>query len=357
MAEVSDRGIAPAPRVSTADLGVGLQALERLRESTYDLVDVTPSVAPEEFRTAGTNTLLTTGLLIDTRFSAARFDRTPAHIARAGVDHYMLSLYLEGEAEFTAGRRVATVRSGDVIFIDMAHANRTDMAAGRSGAVHTVALVLPRVLLTPLLGAPDSATAALLSRDSRAGRLVGERLLALQREGAHLSAGDAAAAVDGVAGLVAEAVGPAREAELAVAHASRRALLAAIKSYIEKNLLSEAVAVPALCRRFGVSRATLYRLFEGDGGLAHYVQDRRLHRAFMQLISPAGRQARLIDFAVDNHFSSDNTFIRAFRHRFGLTPGEVRELAIDRARANGHGGTRTGFGFEAEALAWIGRLV
>jgi AraC-like DNA-binding protein len=68
----------------------------------------------------------------------------------------------------------------------------------------------------------------------------------------------------------------------------------------------------------------------------------------MQLISPAGRQARLIDFAVDYHFSSDNTFIRAFRHRFGLTPGEVRELAIGRARA--------GFGFEAEALAWIGRI-
>ena len=77
MAEVSDRGIAPAPRVSTADLGVGLQALERLRETTYDLVDVTPSVAPEEFRTSGTNTLLTTGLLIDTRFSAARLTARP----------------------------------------------------------------------------------------------------------------------------------------------------------------------------------------------------------------------------------------------------------------------------------------
>jgi AraC-like DNA-binding protein len=352
MAEVSDRGVAAPPRVSTKDLGVGMQALKRLRESTAELVDVTPAAAPEDFRTTSTDTILTTGLLIDTRFSASRFDRTPAHIARGGMDHYMLSMYVDGEAEFATGRRVATVRAGDVILIDMARANRTDMAAGRSGAVHTVSLVLPRVLLAPLLGAPDSASASLLSRESPSGRLIGEHLFSLRREGARLSAGDAAAAVDGVAGLVAEAVGPAREAGLAVAHASRRALLAAIKSYIEKTLLSEAVAVPALCRRFRVSRATLYRLFESDGGLAHYVQDRRLHRAFMQLISPAGRQARLIDFALDYHFSSDNTFIRAFRHRFALTPGEVRELAAGRARTEG-----AGFGFEPEAIAWIDRVI
>lgn len=353
MAEVSDRGdIATPPRLSTKDLGVGMQALKRLRESTSELVDVTPAAAPEDFRTTSTDTILTTGLLIDTHFSASRFDRTPAHIARGGMDHYMLSMYVDGEAEFTAGRRVATVRAGDLVLIDMAQANRTDMTAGRSGAVHTVSLVLPRALLAPLLGAPDSVSASLLSRESPAGRLAGERLFSLRREGAQLSAGDAAAAVDGVAGLVAEAVGSAREAEVAVAHTSRRFLVAAIKSYIEKNLLSEAVAVPALCRRFGVSRATLYRLFESDGGLAHYVQDRRLHHAFMQLISPPGRQARLIDFALDYHFSSDNTFIRAFRHRFALTPGDVRELAAGRARTEG-----TGFGFEPEALAWIDRVV
>ena len=352
MAEVSDRGMATAPRVSTKDLGVGMQALKRLRESVSELVDVTPAAAPEDFRTTSTDTILTTGLLIDTHFSASRFDRTPAHIARGGMDHYMLSMYVDGEAEFATGRRVVTVRAGDLVLIDMAQANRTDMTAGRSGVVHTVSLVMPRALLAPLLGAPDSVSASLLSRDSPAGRLVGERLFSLRREGAWLSAGDAAAAVDGVAGLVAEAVGPAREAEVAVAHTSRRFLVAAIKSYIEKNLLSEAVAVPALCRRFGISRATLYRLFDSDGGLAHYVQDRRLHRAFMQLISPAGRQARLIDFALDYQFSSDNTFIRAFRHRFALTPGDARELAASRARTEGNG-----FGFEPEALAWIDRVV
>jgi len=339
------------PRVSMTNLGAGRQALERLRQATCDIVDVTPAVASEEFRSTTTDTHLTTGLLIESRFSAARFDRTSAHVARSGIDHYQVVMYLDGETEFAAGRRVAPLRRGDVVLIDVAQPNRTLMAAGRSGAVHVMSLVLPRLLLAPLLGAPDSVSASLLSRESPAGRLVGQRLLSLRHEGAQLGDSDAATAVAGVAGLVAEAVGSARDAELAVVRASRSALLATIKSHIEKDLLSEAVTVPALCRRFGLSRATLYRLFEPEGGLAHYIQERRLHRAFTRLISPAGRPARMIDLAVDHHFSSDNTFIRAFRRYFGLTPGAARDLA----HADGHGAAASRFRFEADARAWIGR--
>lgn len=40
----------------------------------------------------------------------------------------------------------------------------------------------------------------------------------------------------------------------------------------------------------------------------------------------------MMDLAFEFRFSSDNTLIRAFRRRFGLTPGEVRELSALRAR-------------------------
>lgn len=355
---MSDAGAAATPQASPPGPGAGKHMLDRLRESTHDIVDVTSSVAAEEFFNFSMGTHLTSGLLFETRFSSARFDRTPRHIARGGFDHYQVVMYLDGNTEFTAGRRVARLRPGDVVLIDVAQPNRTDQTAGRSGVVHGLALMLPRALLAPLLGAPDSVSASLLSRESPAGRLIGERLLSLRREGARLGVGDAAAAaaVDGVAGLVARAVGPARQAELAVARASRQALLAAIKSYIERNLLSETLAVPALCRRFRLSRATLYRLFEPEGGFARYIQERRLHRAFMRLISPVGWPSRMIDLAVDHHFSSDNTFIRAFRRHFGLTPGEARELAIGRARADDHVAMASGFAFEADSLAWIASL-
>jgi len=48
-----------------------------------------------------------------------------------------------------------------------------------------------------------------------------------------------------------------------------------------------------------LSRAALYRLFEPDGGLAHFVQQHRLHRAFAMLTSSAYRHWRIIDIALN----------------------------------------------------------
>src|SRR5262249_59167918 len=87
------------------------------------------------------------------------------------------------------------------------------------------------------------------------------------------------------------------------------------------------LAAADLCRRFHIPRASLYRLFEADGGLARYVQEQRLNRALIWLIAPEANGKRLVDIALDLQFSSDSTFVRAFRRRFGLTPGELRDLA------------------------------
>jgi AraC-like DNA-binding protein len=211
----------------------------------------------------------------------------------------------------------------------MAQENSTRMRAADSGFCRIVSLLVPRAQLAPLLAGPDSVSASVLSRETQAGRLAAERLLAL-RQGA--ARADDGASVDDLARLVAGVIGAAREAETDTARAARKALLASIKRHIETGLNAPSLSAAALCRRFGISRAQLYRLFEADGGLFRHVQERRLRRAFRLLTSPAGGAARMMDLAFEFRFGSDNTFIRAFRRRFGLTPGEVRELSALRAR-------------------------
>ena len=70
-----------------------------------------------------------------------------------------------------------------------------------------------------------------------------------------------------------------------------------------------------------------------------------------------GGLAPLTRIAEDVGYQTDTAFIRAFRRHFGLTPGEARELAVDRARDNGRGEATNGFEAEADALAWIAGLV
>ena len=112
-----------------------------------------------------------------------------------------------------------------------------------------------------------------------------------------------------------------------VERAERHLYLGAIKRHIEANLTSPSLSAGQLCRRFRISRASLYRLFEAEDGLARFIQAQRLNRALRQLVSPEWQGKDLIDLAADLQFSSASTFIREFRRQFSATPGEIRELA------------------------------
>jgi AraC-like DNA-binding protein len=107
----------------------------------------------------------------------------------------------------------------------------------------------------------------------------------------------------------------------------RRAALASLKRLIERHIDSPALSVELICARSGWSRATVYRLFELEGGLARYIRQRRLERAFRELMRRRPRRRRIIDLAIDSQYASEATFCRAFHRLFGVPPGEVRARA------------------------------
>jgi AraC-like DNA-binding protein len=296
----------------------GPGALAQLRAMTTDVCDVIPLVAEDDFHITSATAMAGNALLVDTRITDVEYDRTPAHIACGGMDHYHITLCLEGEMRFSSGRREVTLGPGDIVLLDMAQPNRTVLRGG-DGRTHLRAIILPRAMLAPRLAHPDSATAILLPSDHPHARLLASHFAALG-----LTPQPEADSLGGTADIVA-----------GVERAERHLYLTMIKRRIANNLETDALTTEGLCRHFQISRATLYRLFEADGGLAHYVREQRLNLAFRQLLSPAAQDERLIDLAVGMRFSSDSTFIRAFRRKFGLTPGELRELADKWLRETG----------------------
>jgi AraC-like DNA-binding protein len=61
----------------------------------------------------------------------------------------------------------------------------------------------------------------------------------------------------------------------------------AIKAEIERSLTDPALGPQALLDTFGITRSTLYRLFEPSGGVAAYIAKRRLRLAFRRITDPA----------------------------------------------------------------------
>ena len=108
-----------------------------------------------------------------------------------------------------------------------------------------------------------------------------------------------------------------------VRRAARVAQRAAIHEFIEANLGRLDLSAELILPQFGVSRATLYRLFEAEGGVRKYIVDRRLFRALLD-ISECGPQRGKIQRAAKRWgFSSAANFNRSVQQVFGGAPGAL----------------------------------
>jgi len=88
--------------------------------------------------------------------------------------------------------------------------------------------------------------------------------------------------------------------------------------------LGEELTLSALAQLASFSDFHFHRLFQATVGLPvmEYVRKRRLYHAACRV---ADSRERLTDIALDCGFGTPETFIRAFRKVYGMTPGEFRK--------------------------------
>lgn len=330
------------------------QGFERLCELIVDICDATMLCDAENFQFTASTLHLGSALLLESRSSALRYNRTPEHVAR-GLDHFQLVMYLGGGAEFIAGEHTFLQRAGDVSLINMSKPLLTREIPSDDGVVQVLSFMLPRPLLAPLFPAIENVPTIIFARrDAPFGMLISEQMLALRRCATQLTQAERQAAARSLAQLAAGGMEWRADDADPLPRLSQEALRARINRHIEENLGTTSLDVSNLCRRFALSRASLYRLFAPQSP-ANYIQQRRLHRAFAILVSPAFRPWRVIDIAVECQFSSDATFIRAFRREFGMTPGEARERSL--RTSNEPPDDRPAEPFpDAESARWVAQL-
>lgn len=261
-------------------------------------------------------------LLSETAGSPVRFHRNGATIARTAIEHYLVQVYLEGGYAGTVGGREVEMRAGDVCVLDL-----TRPLSTRAGDFRNITIVVPRDSLDPLVKAPDALHGLILPQGSAAATLLGDHLQTLYRQLPGMTAREAQAVAGGTAGLVAACLGSAPDAHQPALAELHAAMLGRIRRFIDERLEEPDLDGDAICRTFGLSRSSLYRLFEPLGGVAAHIRGRRLARALADLVAPPPGRTRVIDIALHWGFGSEASFSRAFRAAYGLTPGEAREVA------------------------------
>jgi len=282
-----------------------------------------PGVPASAFQLDMTAWHLGTVMLGSIRASALAFDRSASIVSASGMDHLMVQLYTEGGFAGTAGDRAIEVAPRDVCVFDLTQTLHT-----RASDFHNLTLLVPRPYMEAAVEDVAALHGLVLSGRNPLTELVAEHLCALAARVPRLQSTRAAtAAARGTIALITTMLataGPQTRARASAVSPSphRRAM-----QFIDRRLSDQTLDSDAVAEELGMSRATVYRLFEPLGGVCAYIRRRRLTCAALHLASPDYRHERLSQVAFRWGFSSEASFSRSFRLQFGLTPTDARERA------------------------------
>jgi AraC-like DNA-binding protein len=264
------------------------------------------------------------------RYNAHAIIRTPAQVATGLSDGISVQLYRRGSIRGAVGDVELYGAPDRIVLQDLAHPFSvwTDDS-------EVIGVIVPRARIechdwirmrAPVLSWPI---------DSSTGRVLASALTTLWAELPRAEMSDGPRLARSFVGVLNGLLQPSGNHLGDV----RLALNVAIRQYIADHLDYLALDVDTLRREFFCSRATLYRLFEEDGGVARYIRDARLRACMHDLARPSATRKHIGLIATRWGFENPSHFNRLFKQSFGVVPSAVGGLTLtsqDRPRTRYH---------------------
>ena len=234
--------------------------------------------------------------------------RTAAQVRRTGFDHFVLQHIVSGELRVDVGDDQRILRAGDSVWLDTTKPN-TMTAIG----CHLYTLSVPRERLAAFgISASQLHSVVVPTRDlhyqSAFSRLI-------------RGAGESDLEV-----LISRSITPEsrRPSGLGLNASARRTRREAALNFIEAHLHRSNLSPEMVIAGARTSRATLYRAFEELGGVSEWILSRRLRRLRSALMVD---RRPLADMIGDFGFVSLSHATTAFRSRYGVSPGALRDAS------------------------------
>jgi len=341
--------------IETSYFDTGVLAVSDRFATWRESIDVLFEVNPYDEQTrdryfARVNSFLLDDIAINhCQLGAQTYTRDAARIARDGLDHYQLHVYLSGSIDMVCGGREVSAKVGD--FVNLDHA---ETFSSRTTDYEILNVFIPRRRLAPLLHSPDSTHGAVFDSQTSSGRLLRDYVIALHKAAGDITVAQAPNAAEALVQLAALALNGVDLKSGEPPASTDHALMLKAQVFIKENLHKHELGPSFIASSLGLSRARLYRVFAPCGGIAEYIREMRLRRAFTDLISPRLIHKQVAQIAYEWGFKDPAHFSRLFRQRFGGNPSEVREAGAN-AAANQAGSSELPFG-DTKYAFWIANL-
>ena len=260
-------------------------------------------------------------------FSSQFFVRDRNHLLRHDdSDHIVLQWYAQGSCHAHNGGRNFIQSSEHIVMMDLGYESFSSTISPFS---EVITIVIPRELLQEYWGPIDNLAGLSLPVNSTRGALLKNFMISLCEELDTIKLADASAVAQSTMHIVSymfQNEFKQIDAAEGIVEVELRLL---IKDFLAANLRNPQLSIDMLVKKFNCSRATLYRMFQTQGGVARYVNQLRLQRCYKHLVSSNVKRSQIAKIAQYWGFSNRQQFTRQFKQYFGVSPSDVVASSTD----------------------------
>lgn len=245
--------------------------------------------------------------------------RTKALIRREPVDHWAITLGKRGGTYLNSEGRSLEAPAGSPFVLSLGQE-----MSNRREADERLQLYLSRDSFHSAAHLLDASCLTCL--EPPGGRLLADYMRLLLDNVPSLNDDDAPRLVDTTRAMIAACLAPSGNRIAEARPVINATLMERVRLTVRRNLRSPHLGPGLICRDAATSRSQLYRLLEGEGGVAHYIRKLRLSEAF-SLLCNGPQNLTISEIAEALCFADSSAFARAFRREFGSSPTDIRVAA------------------------------
>ncbi len=247
--------------------------------------------------------------------------RTPAKIARATEDYFLVSIQTAGRGKIVQDDRVADLSPGDFALYDSTRPY--ELIFDEPFQQHV--LQLPGAALRTRLRNTETLTARKVCGDRGAGHLMIGMINTLAADIDTLEAGSVAAIAESVENILVAGLRSLPGASDPIVSHQTAFHRSQIKAYALQHLRDPELSVNAIAAHLRLSPSTIHRAFAGEPiSLNAWIWNQRLDGARRDICDPALINKTISEIAFGWGFNDAAHFSRIFKNRFGCSPRELR---------------------------------
>jgi AraC-like DNA-binding protein len=253
--------------------------------------------------------------------TAQHVRRTPARIAWASEDYFLVSIQAHGSGVVVQDGRAARLAPGDFALYDSTRPYELHF----DGPFQQYVLKLPGPSLRTALRDTHQLTATQVSGERGAGHLMIGMIRTLAADIDTLAPESAVAVADSVTQILIAGLSALPAAQRPLPSGLTALHREQIKACVRTRLREPGLSVAAIAAQLRLAPSTLHRAWLGEPcSLADWIWAQRLDATRRDLCDPTLSARSVSEIAFSWGFNDAAHFSRAFRARFGCAPSELR---------------------------------